>query len=111
MMRETLREIMRRAWALHRRYGELSFGECLHRSWSVWRAVPVNAERIEAARLAAGVTERVNTWAGWRNEGYEVQHGSRALFGCDLIYASRGDGAVYRARFFSESQVRPLEAA
>ena len=74
------------------------------------KAEPVNAARIEAARIAAGVTEAVNTWAGWKSLGYEVSHGSKALFGCDLIWGSKGDGAAYKARFFGLSQVQPIAA-
>ena len=72
------------------------------------KAQPVNAERIEAAKAAAGITEEVNTWSGWRDAGFEVQHGSKALFGVDLIYGSKGDGAIYKARFFGASQVQPV---
>lgn len=68
------------------------------------KAAPVNAQRIEDAKAAAGITEETNTWSGWRDAGFEVIHGSKALFGCDLIYASKGDGAVYKARFFGASQ-------
>ena len=36
--------------------------------------------------------------------------GSKALFGTDLIYAAKGDGAIYKARFFGASQVQPIGA-
>ena len=42
--------------------------------------------------------------------GYEVIHGSKALFGADLIWGSRGDGAIYKARFFGRSQVQEVGA-
>lgn len=58
------------------------------------------------AKAAAGISEAVNTWARWRNLGYEVIHGSKALFGVSLIWGARGDGAEYKASFFGESQVR-----
>lgn len=101
-------EIMRRAWR-NRRKG-LTFGEAQHRSWLSEKAQPVNAERINAAKAAAGVTEEARTWADWKRNGYEVRHGSRALFGCELIHGSRGDGAVYRASFFGASQVEAITA-
>ena len=66
----------------------------------------VNAERIELRKMAAGVTEETNTWSGWKKLGYEVIHGSKALFGCSLIWGSKGDGAIYNARFFGRSQVQ-----
>lgn len=104
-MKYDLRKIMLRAWTLYRE-GGITFSEALHRSWTSTKAEPLNAARIEAAKAAAGIVEAVNTWAGWKKAGYEVVHGSKALFGCDLIHGSRGDGAVYKARFFGESQVR-----
>lgn len=100
-----LRDIMLRAWKLFRENdGEITFGEALHRSWISAKAGPVNNERIETAKQAAGVTEEVNTWAGWKKIGREVIHGSKALFGANLIWGSKGDGAEYKARFFGISQ-------
>lgn len=106
-MRYDLRAIMLRAWRLYRE-GKGSFAECLHRAWISEKAAPVNAERIEAAKQAAGIFEEVKTWAGWKAAGFEVVHGSKALFGVDLIHGSRGDGAIYKARFFGASQVQAL---
>lgn len=107
-MRYDLRAIMLRAWRLYRETEGLSFAEALHRAWLSEKAAPINAERIEAAKAAAGVTEQTETWSGWRNLGYEVIHGSKALFGCDLIHGSKGDGAIYKARFFGLSQVQAI---
>ena len=107
-MRYNLSEIMTRAWKNFRKYEGITFGEALHRSWISAKATEENANRITAAKLAAGITEAVNTWSGWRAAGYEVLHGSKALFGADLIYGSKGDGAVYKARFFGASQVQAI---
>ena len=108
-MRYNLKQIMTRAWNNFRK-GGMSFAEALHRAWLSAKAEPVNAQRIEAARAAAGVTEDAQTWAGWQRLGYEVIHGSKALFGVDLIWGSKGDGATYKARFFGASQVQPITA-
>ena len=105
--RWNLREIMLKVWKIWRK-GGLSFSEALHRAWNSAKASPINTKRIEEAKAAAGVVEETNTWAGWKAAGFEVIHGSKALFGADLIYASRGDGAIYRARFFGRSQVQPV---
>lgn len=107
-MRYDLRKLMLRAWRLYRESKELSFAECLHRAWISEKAKPVNAERIEAAKQAAGIREEVKTWSGWKEAGYEVIHGSKALFGVDLIHGSRGDGATYKACFFGASQVQAV---
>ena len=106
-MKYNLSKIMTKAWELFRKL-EITFSEALHRSWLSAKAEPVNADRIEAAKAAAGIVEAVNTWAGWKALGFEVIHGSKALFGCDLIHGSKGDGAIYKARFFGASQVQAV---
>ena len=58
--------------------------------------------------MAAGIIEETNTWSGWKKLGYEVLHGSKALFGTELIWGSKGDGAIYKARFFGRSQVQEI---
>lgn len=106
-MRYNKTEIMARAWQNFRKY-EITFGEALHRSWISAKAEPINAQRIEDAKAAAGITEDVATWYGWKQAGFEVIHGSKALFGADLIYGAKGDGAIYKARFFGFSQVQAV---
>ena len=108
-MKYNLRKIMLKAWELFRKL-EISFSEALHRAWKVAKAEPVNADRIANAKAQAGITEETNTWSGWRDAGYEVIHGSKALFGATLIWASKGDGKEYKARFFGASQVQPIAA-
>ena len=109
-MKYNLRKIMLRAWRIYRKDEGLSFGECLHRAWLSAKAEEVNAKRIEDAKAVAGIQEETNTWSGWQQLGYEVIHGSKALFGADLVWGSKGDGAVYKARFFGRSQVQELVA-
>ena len=108
-MKYDLKAIMQRAWRNFRK-GGMSFAEALHRAWISAKAEPINAQRIEDAKAAAGVNEATATWNDWRKLGYEVIHGSKALFGVDLIWGSRGDGATYKARFFGASQVQPIQA-
>lgn len=110
MKKVNLKKLMLNAWAIYRKNAEISFGEALHRAWMAVKVEPVNAERIEAAKAAAGIDEEVKTWYGWKMAGFEVVHGSKALFGCDLIYAAKGDGAIYKARFFGTSQVAAVAA-
>ena len=109
-MKYNLRAIMLRAWKNYRKM-QLSFAECLHRAWLSAKAEEVNTKRIEKAKAAAGINEETNTWSGWKQLGYEVIHGSRALFGAELIWGSKGDGAVYKARFFGRSQVQEIATA
>lgn len=104
-MKYNLKAIMLRAWKNYRK-GGITFAEALHRAWLSAKAEPINAQRIEDAKAAAGIAEDVNTWAGWKSLGYEVIHGMKALFKAVLIYGSKGDGATYTASFFSASQVQ-----
>ena len=99
-----LSTIMLKAWSLYRTKG-IDFSEALHRAWLCAKAVPINTERIEKAKKASGISEETETWSGWKAKGFEVMHGSKALFGCELLYGSKGDGATYKARFFGKSQV------
>lgn len=108
-MKYDLKAIMLRAWQNFRK-GCMSFAEALHRAWLSAKAAPINAQRIAAAKAAAGITEDAATWSDWKKLGYEVIHGSKALFGVDLIYGSKGDGATYKARFFGASQVQLIQA-
>lgn len=103
MKRYDLRTIMTRAWMIFRK-AAISFSEALHRAWQSVKAEPINAERIAAAKSAAGISEECRTWADWKRQGLEVIHGSKALFQAVLIYASKGDGATYTASFFGSSQ-------
>ena len=109
MKKFDLHKIMCRAWALYRK-GVAAFAECLHRAWASAKAQPINAQRIHAAQQDAGITEPVNTWAGWKAQGREVLHGAKAAFQVLLIYASKGDGQTYRASFFPESLTQPMNA-
>ena len=108
MKKFDLRRIMLKAWELFHKFTDLSFAECLHRAWLSAKAAEINEKRILAAKMAAGVTEKTATWNDWKKAGYEVIHGSKALFGCNLIWGSKGDGATYKARFFGESQVQAI---
>ena len=109
-MKYNLSKIMHKAWELFRKLA-ITFAEALHRAWQAAKAAPINAQRIEDAKKAAGVAEEVKTWAGWRDAGYEVIHGSKALFQVVLIHASRGDGETYKASLFGLSQVQSITAA
>lgn len=112
-MKYNMKKIMTAAWRIYRKAAEkvaISFGEALHRAWLSVKAEPINAARVEAAKAAAGIAADVETrtWAGWREAGYEVIHGSKAVFGCDLIWGSKGDNQTYKARFFTKEQVAAI---
>lgn len=107
MRKYNLKSIMTNAWALYRKY-TISFSEALHRAWLCAKAVPINAERIENAKKVSKISEETETWSGWKSKGYEVIHGSKSLFGAELIYGAKGDGATYKTRFFGKSQVQTV---
>ena len=102
-MKYNLKAIMIRAWKLFRKLA-ISFAEALHRSWLSEKAKPVNAERIAQAKAAAGVTEETATWSAWRDAGFEVLHGSKALFSVELIHGSKTDSKLY---FFGYTMEAP----
>ena len=108
-MKYNLSEIMHKAWKLYRK-GVGSFAEALHRAWNSAKAEPINAQRIEEAQQTAGIEEECRTWADWKKQGREVLHGAKAAFQVLLIYASKGDGQMYRASFFPASATQPLNA-
>ncbi|MBQ2756043.1 MAG: hypothetical protein IJF27_05175 [Oscillospiraceae bacterium] len=110
-MKYDLVKLMKRAWKIFRQAEGLTFGEALHRAWLSAKAEKVNAQRIEEAKTALGIVEQTATWKAWRDAGYEVLHGSKALFGVDLIWGSKGDGKTYHASFFGASQVQPIRMA
>lgn len=107
MKKYNLSNIMSKAWKLYRKYS-ISFSEALHRAWICAKAVPINTERIQMAKDEAGITEQTETWSRWKELGFEVRHGSKSLFGAELIYGAKGDGATYKARFFGRSQVQAV---
>ena len=101
------RKIMLMAWELFRKLN-VSFKECLHRAWLSAKGRLVNQERIAKAKANANVQEEVHSWNEWKTLGYEVIHGSKALFSCELIWGSKGNGKTYKASFFGLSQVQPI---
>lgn len=107
-MKYNLSKIMLKAWKVYRKTKNISFAEALHRAWLSAKAEEINAKRIEDAKHAAGITEETNIFAKWKELGYKVKHGASALFGCSLIWGSRGDGATYKASFFGKSQVEAI---
>ena len=98
--------IMLKAWSTHTRKG-LPFPEALRRAWLSEKARALNDALIDRAKKEAGISEDVNTWYRWRELGFEVIHGSKALFQTDLVQNSRDQVRLYRASFFGTSQVRP----
>lgn len=102
-----MKKIMKDAWRIFYKEG-VKFGEALHRAWMKAKVAASNEAKIEAAKKKAGVEEKVDTWYGWKKNGYEVIHGQKCLFQTELAWASKGDGAVYKASFFSESQVAAI---
>lgn len=107
MKKYDLQSIMTRAWKIFRKV-QVTFAEALHRSWLSAKAEEINQKRIERAKATAEVTEETNTWSEWKNLGYMVSHGAKALFNVKLIWGSRGDDKTYTAAFFGRSQVQEV---
>ncbi|MCD8015915.1 MAG: hypothetical protein LUG99_22715 [Lachnospiraceae bacterium] len=112
MNKYNLSKIMLKAWQIYRKNNhEITFSEALHRAWLSAKAEPINAKRVEDAKAAANITEQTATYADWLKAGRKVAHGSKALFQAILIWGSRGDGKVYTASFFGESQTEEIAVA
>ena len=99
-MRYNLSKVMLKAWKIYRKTKGISFGEALHRAWLSAKSEEVNNTRIETAKKAANITEPVNTWARWKELGFEVIHGSKALFSTALIWGA-GEMVLPIRRAFS----------
>ena len=107
MKKWNLSSIMAHAWKIYR-WAKVSFAEALHRAWESAKAAAINAQTIEAAKIACGILDECKTWAGWKAAGYMVDHGSKCLFQVDILDPARGAGKLYKASFFSAAQVTAL---
>lgn len=100
-MKYHLSSIMRAAWRLYRK-GADSFSLALRTAWA-------NEKARHSAQRDAGVAEEAHTWAGWRRLGYEVRHGSRAMYQITITDPATKSGTRW-ASFFGRSQVQPVTA-
>lgn len=101
MKKYNLSSIMKAAWRIFRK-GVQSFAVALRMAWA-------NAKAHNAAKEQAGIAEETHTWAGWRNLGYEVAHGSTALYKATFSDPATKKG-VRVACYFGASQVQPISA-
>lgn len=109
-MKFNLSHIMTKAWHIFRK-GKTTFAEALHRAWQAAKAEPINEQRVNEAKTAAGITEETHSWAGWKAMGFEVVHGSKCLFQAVVVDATKGDGKTKVKSYFGASQVQPITAA
>lgn len=100
-MKYNRRSIMHNAWRFFRK-GVETFALALRMAWA-------NAKAHNEAKAAAGVTEQTHTWAGWKALGYEVAHGSTALYKINLADPSTKKGTRIQS-YFGASQVQPISA-
>lgn len=98
-MKYHLSSIMRAAWRLYRK-GTGSFSLALRTAWA-------NEKARHSAQRDAGVAEEAHTWAGWQRLGYEVRHGSKAMYQTTITDPAAKSG-TRRASFFGRSQVQPV---
>ena len=101
MKKYNLSSIMSAAWKIFRK-GVESFAKALRMAWA-------NAKTRNAAKDAAGISEEVHSWSGWKHLGYEVAHGSKALFKATTNDPATKSGFRVVA-YFGASQVQPIEA-
>ena len=101
MKKYNLHSIMAAAWKIFRK-GVESFAQALRMAWA-------NAKARNAAKAAAGISEEAHTWSGWKRLGYEVVHGSKAIFQAVIIDPATKSG-TRKTSYFGLSQVQPIEA-
>lgn len=101
MKKYDLHSIMAAAWKIFRK-GVESFAQALRMAWA-------NAKARNAAKAAAGISEETHSWSGWKRLGYEVAHGSKALFMATTNDPATKSGFRVVA-YFGKSQVQPIEA-
>lgn len=102
MKKFNLKSIMHSAWNIFRKVEGIPFADALRMAWQ-------NAKILNAAKTAAGITETVRTWYGWKSAGFEVIHESTSLFKAVLLDPTTKKGTRITA-YFGESQIQPLEA-
>lgn len=102
MKKYNLSRIMSAAWRIFRKAVQ-SFAVALRLAWA-------NAKAHNKVKEAAGIAEETNTWAGWRDLGYEVIHDSKALYKATLADPATKNGTRITC-FFGASQVQPIAAA
>lgn len=78
-----------------------------------------NLEIIESNIILHGITEEVDTYAGWSRNGYRVKRGSKALFKTkiwkpcktkeDSKYKGENHLFLVNAAFFGRSQVEEIK--
>ncbi len=101
MQKYNLSSIMSAAWRIFRK-GVQSFAIALRMAWA-------NAKAHNAAKAAAGITEETHTWAGWRDQGFEVIHESKARY--KVVYQDPATKKGTRVTcYFGASQVQPISA-
>ena len=101
MKKYDLHSIMTAAWKIFRK-GVESFAQALRMAWA-------NAKARNAAKDVAGISEESHTWSGWKRLGYEVAHGSKALYQAVISDPATKSG-TRKTSYFGLSQVKPIEA-
>lgn len=101
MKKYNLSSIMSAAWKFFRK-GIKTFSEALRMAWA-------NAKTGNAAKEVAGISEETHTWSGWKRLGFEVAHGSKALYQAVISDPATKSG-TRKTSYFGKSQVQPIEA-
>ena len=101
MKRYDLSSIMRAAWGFFKK-GAASFSVALRMAWA-------NAKTHNAAKESAGISEETHTWYGWKELGYEVIHGSKAMYQATVTDPATKSG-TRKTSYFGFSQVQPVSA-
>lgn len=112
-MKYDLKAIMMKAWEIFKKATKVAvtFSEALRRAWAWFKSLTINAAKIEAAAIEAGVTDEYHTWYGWKMLGREVIHESKAVFQVVVDTPEKGIGKTFKKSFFTLSQTQPAPIA
>lgn len=100
-MKYNLSRIMSSAWRIFRK-GVQTFAQALRLAWA-------NAKAHCAAKEASGITEETHSWSGWHWLGYEVIHGSKAMYKVVLADPATKSGTRI-VSYFGPTKVQLIEA-
>ena len=114
MKKYNMSKLMKKAWSLYRKASKkaaASFADALRIAWAWIKVQAANAEKVEAAAVAAGFGDMVcHTWYGWKNLGREVMHTEKAVFQVELADPSTKKGTRVESYFTYEQTFAPIAA-
>lgn len=112
MKKYNLSKLMHKAWNLFRKAAKkaaITFSAALKAAWAWLKVQAANAAKVAAAAVEAGITSEYHTWYGWKMNGREVIHDSKAMFQVTVADPTTKSGTRVES-YFTIDQTQPIEA-